>query len=251
MLPPSGHTKIENILAIGHAMFSNDSTEGWATDRSFLEVVFPASSSSTALFSPLDGDVTEIGGKTVELIVSSQTNLVSIIKEANVRQILGIFLIFLSTCANSRNIITNGSVRVDFEFTVWDTLQAERNPATDAAVVLVHTDAAKLQPLILYELKASVHPHGPNNSRGDLIELFIQCYYCINRYKLSYIIGCLTDTTTWHYFKIVTTTAMFKLSIEWTQLIKHADGSQLTTGDITKHWTFLFNVMRQVSTPDQ
>ena len=248
MLPPSGHIKLENILAIGHAIFSTDNSEAWATDRSFTEVVFPASSSSsTALLSPLvtDSDVTEMGGKTAEQMVSSKTNLVSTMKEANIRQILGIFL---STCANSRKSITNGSVGVDFEFTVWDTLQAGRNPATDAAVVLLHTDAATLQPLIL---KASVHPHGPQNQRGDLIELFIQCYYCINRYKLSYIIGCLTDTTTWHYFKIVTATAMYKLSVEWTQLIKHADGSELTSADITKHWTFLFNVMRQVSTPDQ
>ena len=164
MLPPSGHIKLENILAIGHALFCTDNSEGWATDTLFVEAVFPASS-STAFLSPLvtDSDVTdsdEMGKKTAELMTTSKTLLVSTLKEANIRQILGIFLMFLSKFTNSRNIVTGGSLGIDFEFTVWDKQQPGRNPATDAAVVLLRK-AATLQPLILYELKTSVHPHGP------------------------------------------------------------------------------------------
>ena len=131
------------------------------------------------------------------------TRLVNSKKEDNSRQILGIFLIDFSELTNSQNIATGGSLSIDFEFTVWDTQQPGRNPATtDAAVVLLRT-GSKLKPLILYELKTAVHTVPQRIAKGDLIELYVQCYYCPNLYELSDIIGCLTDTGTWRYFKIV------------------------------------------------
>ena len=83
MLPPSGHIKLENILAIGHALFCTDNPEGWATDTLFVEAVFPASS-STAFLSPLVTDSDEMGKKTAELMTTSKTHLVSTLKEANI-----------------------------------------------------------------------------------------------------------------------------------------------------------------------
>ena len=151
------------------------------------------------------------------------TRLVNSKKEANSRQILGIFLIDFSELTNSQNIATGGSLSIDFEFTVWDTQQPGRNPATtDAAVVLLRT-GSKLKPLILYDLKTAVHTVPQRIAKGDLIELYVQCYYCPNLYELSDIIGCLTDTGTWRYFKIVRTGPNI-LRIKWTHLIKHTEG---------------------------
>ena len=135
-----------------------------------------------------------MGGKTVEVMMRLMTRLVNSKKEANSRQIL----------TNSQNIATGGSLSIDFEFTVWDTQQPGRNPATNAAVILLRT-GSKLKPLILYQLKTAVHTVPQRIAKGDLIELYVQCYYCLNLYELSDIIGCLTDTGTWRYFKIVRT----------------------------------------------
>ena len=45
------------------------------------------------------------------------------------------------------------TLNIDFEFVVWDNKRAERNPATDAAVVVVYNKGSLLRPLILYELR--------------------------------------------------------------------------------------------------
>ena len=114
-----------------------------------------------------------MGGKTVEVMMRLMTRLVNSKKEANSRQILGIFLIDFSELTNSQNIATGGSLSIDFEFTVWDTQQPGRNPATtDAAVVLLRT-GSKLKPLILYELKTAVHTVPQRIAKGDLIELYM------------------------------------------------------------------------------
>ena len=89
MLAPSGLTKLEDILTIGHALFCTDHSEVWAIDKLFEEAVFPASSSPPAILSPLVTD-SEMGEKMVEVMMRLMTRLVNSKKEANSRQILGI-----------------------------------------------------------------------------------------------------------------------------------------------------------------
>ena len=79
-------------------------------------------------------------------------------------------------------------------------------------------------------------------AKGDLIELYVQCYYCPNLYELSDIIGCLTDTGTWRYFKIVRTGPNI-LRIKWTHLIKHTEG-ELTSSEIMQNWNFLLTMLQ-------
>ena len=62
MLAPSGLTKLEDILTIGHALFCADDSEVWAIDKLFEEAVFLASSSPPAILSPLVTD-SEMGEK--------------------------------------------------------------------------------------------------------------------------------------------------------------------------------------------
>ena len=66
------------------------------------------------------------------------------------------------------------TLNIDFEFVVWDNKRAERNPATDAAVVVVYNKGSLLQPLILYELNSSVHPSNEKVEKGVSVNIIVQ-----------------------------------------------------------------------------
>lgn len=93
----------------------------------------------------------------------------------------------------------------------------------------------------------------PNHvEKADLIELMIQSYYSLDRHKCKYIVGCLTDTETWHYF-LITAGDNSEINVKWSYLIQHYDPQpiepQPTIIQIEYHWHFVIDVLKSQEDP--
>ena len=115
-------------------------------------------------------------------------------KEGKCKPILLVFVMNLGSYINKQKIL-HGTIQIDLEFVVWENRQVGRNLALDVAMVVFYDENDKeALPLILYQLKSSVHPVSNHEEKADLIELMIQNYYCLDRHKCKYIIGCALQT---------------------------------------------------------
>lgn len=93
------------------------------------------------------------------------------------------------------------------EFTVMDTNNPGKNPASDGTVAAIHQVSSclgvsfkqTLRPVVLYEYKPLVHTNPRAVSGRDLTELLIQGYYCFRKYEIDSCLLCLTDLHNWHY----------------------------------------------------
>ena len=97
-----------------------------------------------------------------------------------------------------------------------------QNPTSDTVIImLLESSAASLDPkkipVVVYKYKPTVHQDPGRVNDYDLMETLLQASYCL-RFYVSQMIHCLTDLSTWHYFK-VRSTSSGKLNIEWWHLI--------------------------------
>ena len=122
--------------------------------------------------------------------------------------ILIYFTTFLSSELNEEYIFHN-------QHTVAKNSKRGANPSTDAALVALQTMASSglsCRTKVIYELKHAVNQTLPLVEPKYLIEVFLQAYYVMQYEKLKELLACLTDLTTWHYFKL--TFANHTLEIE-------------------------------------
>lgn len=90
--------------------------------------------------------------------------------------------------------------------------------------MLLESSATSLDPkkipVVVYEYKPAVHQDPERVNDCDLMEALLQASYCLRFYNVSQMIHCLTDLSTWHYFKVKRSTSSDKLmNIEWWHLI--------------------------------
>ena len=128
------------------------------------------------------------------------------LKEASGIPLLGAFLAEAARQLSARVQVDH---RVDMQIpVVVDTLERGQKPACDGALCAIMKGCMadnpdeNILPVVLYEYKPSVDPRLLSVNPDDLMEMFIQGYYCLCQYKLETIIHCLTDLQQWYYFQL-------------------------------------------------
>ena len=126
-----------------------------------------------------------------------------------------------------------------------------QNPTSDTAIIMLLESSAtsldpKKIPVVVYEYKPAVHRDPERVNDCDLMEALLQASYCLRFYNVSQMIHCLTDLSTWHYFKVKRSISSDKLmNIEWWHLIDHT--FPLNMEIVTKHAGFLITEVKNDS----
>ena len=157
-------------------------------------------------------------------------------KEASGMPLLAFYLSRLSAFINAKRAV---NLRVEVMFTV-NNISGQRgvNPNTDAALVLV-LDSKKRKPAVLYEYKPRIAGEVKGLSIKDLMELFIQGYYCMIKHSLQSCVLCLTDSIMWHYFGVnVNEEPQIGIKIIWTCSLGNSDTSK-QEDTISRHFEFI------------
>ena len=128
------------------------------------------------------------------------------LKEASGIPLLGTFLAEVARQLSARVQVDHS---VDMQFpVVVDTLKRGQKPACDGALCAILKSSHlgcqphSILPVVLYEYKPIVDTRLLSVNPDDLMEMFIQGYYCLCQYKLETIIHCLTDLQQWYYFQL-------------------------------------------------
>ena len=113
---------------------------------------------------------------------------------------LPLLTVYLTKFVTFLNTRRKTNLRVELMYTMKD-LSGQKgvNPSTDVAIVLSDLNR---RPLIIYEYKPQIPTQVKGSSIKDLLELFIQGYYCATEHKLVNCVLCLTDSINWHYFGV-------------------------------------------------
>ena len=130
-----------------------------------------------------------------------------------------------------------------------DNKKRGQNPTSDTAIIaLLESSATPLDPrkipVVVYEYKPAVHQDPKRVNDCDLMEALLQASYCLRFYNIPQMIHCLTDLSTWHYFKVKRSTSSHKLNIEWWHLIDHT--VSLNIEIVTKHAGFLITEVKKL-----
>lgn len=136
-------------------------------------------------------------------------------------------------------------VKVSLQFVVIENKKRGQNPACDAALI---RETAEIKPIVLYEYKPSLSDQIIGK---DAVEMLIQAFYCLQQYKLETCTSCLTDLTTWWYFKIRSSQLpSSKLEIVWSFELKQAKKVP-TKDELKRHWEFIYCVASDLLSSSQ
>ena len=118
-----------------------------------------------------------------------------------------------------------------------------QNPTSDAAVIMLLQNSdnplvpIKIQ-VVVYEYKPKVSQKPSKVEISHLVEALLQAFYILRFYNIRKIIHCLTDLTTWHYFKVEeSATSSDKMDIKWWHVINYT--FPLDIESVTDHAGFL------------
>ena len=214
----TGGVPIAEVGDIKKIMFSNPVTSSSAT--SIQESSSPGTSSSAT------------SSLTTLLTNSFEKRMLNLIdKEACGIPLLGAFVVELAGhLAGAMSL----EIKADMEFPVVKekTEKPGTKPACDGAICAIVSCDSSISPLIIYEYKPVVDTRCDRVNHHDLMEALIQAFYCLQQYRVSKVLLCLTDMEQWYYFRAELVQA--KLKITWYKAINEAMAS------VESHKEFLY-----------
>ena len=78
----------------------------------------------------------------------------------------------------------------------------------------------QVHPLVLYEVKHNLHGDFPDFQQ--FAELCVQVSYTMDKYKITELIGCITDGSMFHYYKFLDK-GNFLMKLMWTYTFFYGD----------------------------
>ena len=158
-----------------------------------------------------------------------------------IREAAGIPLLgycMTTICEILRKLKKDETYRVYSEYPVVTT--PKQGSCDTALITIVATDQENTRPIFLCEYKPVIDPNCSDVLVNDLLETFVQGYYCLRSRKMESVLHCITDLYRWHCFKLSYVYECFK--IEWTKTsIYHQPIPQ--TEDVKQHYSYLLSVL--------
>lgn len=122
-------------------------------------------------------------------------------KEACGSPLLGMLCVYLAEQLHTK--FPGNVFKAEMEFPVIvDKIKRGAKPFCDGNVcVILNVELCSKKPLILYEYKPVVDPWIERVNNHSLMEVLIQGFYCLDQYRVSTVIQCLTDLQQWYFLK--------------------------------------------------
>lgn len=180
-------------------------------------------------------------------------------KEASGRPLLAAFMATLQNVLHVQ--FPSKEFLWDMEYQILDTHAPGQNPASDVAVLLLHSKGM-IRPLLLYEYKPIVDLRPMDVNERWLLQALHKAYYCLHENKIPSCIVCLTDLEAWHYIKVSQTRSLSSplIQIKWSKLVVYDNSKpplpqssqplwQIlppSTQEFTRHVEFIITAVSQL-----
>ena len=162
-----------------------------------------------------------------------------------IREAAGIPLLgycMTSLCETLNELKKDQRFRVHSEYPVVKEGKNQSAPfSSHITITATATDnQEEMRPIFLCEYKPVVDPNCSDVPVNDLLEAFVQGYYCLRSRKMESILHCITDLSRWHYFKLCYVRQCLK--IEWTKTFIY-DQPIPRAEDVKGHYSYLISVL--------
>lgn len=138
--------------------------------------------------------------------------------------------------------VLSNTHRKTFKYHAQRTVAKNRNPganpATDVGLVLRLLENNTYVTKILYEYKPALNALLSSVDIFSLMELFLQCHYCLRWENRTEVVGCLTDLISWHYFEFKLN-ARNSMTISWYWKVEMS--MPPTESEVLTHLNFVVN----------